>query len=70
MRSRTYKLSGLVFVYNGGHTVNVRESEDGPDVDVFSVGSFAKMEASRDEVMSGIRAYLAARDRYEHGTGR
>ncbi len=60
--------SATVFIWNGGHTVNVWTVADLPsitlyrNVDVFSVGDFARNTAEAHEVLAAISDYLKGGD--------
>jgi hypothetical protein len=49
---------GVVFSWNGGHTVRVINAYTGKDVDVFSVGDFARDAAELADVERGIAEYV------------
>lgn len=63
----TMKRGDVTFKWNGGHTVNVFYR--GRNVDVFSVGDFSKNEATREDVLKGIRGYDLdnAKEAYRNG---
>lgn len=47
----------LLFVWNGGHTVNVFDPW-WRNIDMFSIGDFAEDSAEVEEVERGIRDYI------------
>jgi hypothetical protein len=55
--SNLWRGQGFSFRWNGAHTVNVWRRRE--NIDVFSVGDFAQDAATVDEVVAGIRRYLA-----------
>jgi len=53
----------LVYVWHGGHTVNVHRVLPGSamlEIDAFSAGSYANDAATLDEVKSGIDEHFRA----------
>lgn len=64
---RKYSVGGLIFDWNGGHTINIRHPGDENDFDVISVGDFAEEAAGVAEVESSIRDYLAGMNQAEPG---
>ena len=53
----TAKIEGLSFRWYGGHGVHIYEH--GEETDFFSVGDFAKDEATKKEVIRGIEQWAS-----------
>lgn len=52
--------TGLRYVFNGGHTVNIWAGET--NVDVFTFGDFARDQMTAEEAEDAIRRHLADSD--------
>lgn len=49
---------GVVFVWNGAHTVNVFDAWDWNALDAFTVGDMGRPQATKHQVEAGISGWL------------